>query len=85
MNMAAQISDLNALRKTMSEQMSRTAMEKADHSRAFLVICDPSFHEGIVGLVAGKLCEQFDKPCMVLAQKGSQCRRQQSVPQKAWI
>lgn len=74
MNMAAQISDLNALRKTMSEQMSRTAMEKADHSRAFLVICDPSFHEGIVGLVAGKLCEQFDKPCMVLAQKGSQCR-----------
>ena len=38
MNMAAQISDLNTLRKTMSEQMSQTALEKADRSRAFLVI-----------------------------------------------
>ena len=74
MNMAAQISDLNTLRKTMSEQMSQTALEKADRSRAFLVICDPSFHEGIVGLVAGKLCEQLGKPCMVLAEKGAQCR-----------
>ena len=64
----------NTLRKTMSEQMSQTALEKADRSRAFLVICDPSFHEGIVGLVAGKLCEQLGKPCMVLAEKGAQCR-----------
>lgn len=31
------------------------------------MIEDTSFHEGIIGLVAGSLCSQFNKPCIVLA------------------
>ena len=32
-----------------------------------LVISDPSFHEGIIGLIAGRLVEEFGKPAAVIA------------------
>ena len=31
------------------------------------MIEDASFHEGIIGLVAGSICASFNKPCIVLA------------------
>ena len=53
-----QIAVLNETRKAMSTQMIQTAQRRLSSQSAFLIVSDPSFHEGIVGLVAGKLCEQ---------------------------
>ena len=58
----------------MSKQMIQKAQRRLSSQSAFLIVSDPSFHEGIVGLVAGKLCEQYGRPCMVLAQKGDRLR-----------
>lgn len=69
-----QIAVLNETRKAMSTQMIQTAQRRLSSQSAFLIVSDPSFHEGIVGLVAGKLCEQYGRPCMVLAQKGDRLR-----------
>ncbi|MEI3116903.1 MAG: hypothetical protein V8S30_02465 [Merdibacter sp.] len=64
----------NDMRKAMSSQMYEVALNKADHQSDFIIISDDSFHEGIVGLVAGKLCDELQRPCMVLASKGDMLR-----------
>lgn len=62
-----QIGDLNELRKIKSEEMTRKAMHLVDDQYLFQVLHDDSFHEGLTGLVAGKLASQLQKPVMVLS------------------
>lgn len=63
-----QIVHVNDLRKQISTQMTESALRKCVPQDAILIVSDPSFHEGIIGLVAGALCNQFQKPAIVLAQ-----------------
>lgn len=65
-SMQLQISQLNQQRKNLSEQMVKTACDKCEQQEDVLMVCDDSFHEGIIGLVAGTLCTQFSKPAIVL-------------------
>lgn len=74
LNVSKQITTLNEMRKAMSAQMVERAKERLSLHSSFLIVSDPSFHEGIVGLVAGKLCEMYARPCMVLAWKGDLLR-----------
>ena len=69
-----QIQTLNDMRKAMSTQMEELAFKKISPNSEFVIVSDASFHEGIVGLVAGKLCEKLERPCMILAQKGDLLR-----------
>lgn len=62
-----QITHLNDLRKKISNQMKETALSKCVSSQPVIIVQDPSFHEGIIGLVAGSLCSQFQKPVIVFA------------------
>lgn len=63
-----QLVHINDLRKQISAQMTETAIKKCVPQDPILLVSDPSFHEGIIGLVAGALCSQFQKPVIVLAQ-----------------
>ena len=47
--------------------MKETALSKCVSSEPVLIVQDPSFHEGIIGLVAGSLCSQFQKPVIIFA------------------
>ncbi len=65
--MAKKIERLNDLRK----QLTETGLEIAQHITAygaFYVISDPNIHEGVAGIIAGKLVEQYRAPVLVLAQ-----------------
>lgn len=62
-----QVLYLNDQRKQMSTSMSSRALAKIDASKPILMVSDSSFHEGMIGLVAGGLCSQFNKPVIVLA------------------
>lgn len=62
-----QIGDLNELRKIKSEEMTHKAMNLVDDQYLFQVLHDDSFHEGLTGLVAGKLANQLQKPVMILS------------------
>lgn len=66
---AGQINYLNTQRKEMSQQMSDYARSLITADE-FQVLYDETFHEGMVGLVAGKLSEELQKPVMVLAKQG---------------
>lgn len=66
-NFAMQIKALNNLRKTMSDSMSAIAFSKLNDD-AFNIVEDPSFHEGIVGLIAGKILSETNKPTCILTE-----------------
>lgn len=65
---ARQIEALNQKRRTMSTKMSDFARTLVNDSDAFLILHHEAFHEGLLGIVAAKLCEEFQKPAMVFAQ-----------------
>lgn len=68
--LAAQIVDLNTQRKQLGAESYGYAMENAEksiasHADKLCVIIDERIHRGISGLVAGKLCGQFNVPALV--------------------
>lgn len=66
-----QIKDLNNTRKVMSEEMYMLAKSLVQKEDRFLIVSHEQFHEGLVGLIAGKLFEDFQQPVMVLTKHGN--------------
>lgn len=62
---AAQLNDINEKRKEMSRLTVSRASGMVRAQWPVLLAADPSFHEGVVGLAAGKLCEETGKPVIV--------------------
>ncbi|MEG0958570.1 MAG: DHH family phosphoesterase [Erysipelotrichaceae bacterium] len=74
MKCSKQINDLNELRKIKSEEMNRKAYTMVKEEYPFQVIYDADFHEGLLGIVAGKLSENLNRPVMVLTRKDKQLK-----------
>ncbi|MFA7717676.1 MAG: single-stranded-DNA-specific exonuclease RecJ [Candidatus Absconditabacterales bacterium] len=60
------IEGINTERKRMQEEALKKAEGLIDLNERILIATDESFHEGIVGIVAGRLTERYTKPCMIL-------------------
>ena len=65
---------LNAQRKDLQVRMYEEAKEmfcaQKDYEKLpFIIVFNPQWHEGIVGIIAAHLSEEFSKPCIVLTQK----------------
>lgn len=67
-NMARQINNLNQKRKDLSNIMIKKASSLVD-DELFQILEDESFHEGMNGIVASKLCSTLRKPVMVLSRQ----------------
>jgi single-stranded-DNA-specific exonuclease len=70
---ALQINETNTERRAlmMSTQETARAMVLASgrqHNR-IIVICGEGFHHGVVGLVAGRLAEEFHRPVLVMGRE----------------
>ncbi|MGL5977828.1 MAG: single-stranded-DNA-specific exonuclease RecJ [Erysipelotrichaceae bacterium] len=63
---AAQLQEVNNKRKSLTSEMYDIA-HPALISDRFPIVSDERFHEGIVGLVASRATNQFQKPVMVLS------------------
>lgn len=74
MAFARQIDDLNQKRRMMSNKMSEFAKTMVDEQVRFQVLYHEDFHEGLVGLVAGKLCEEFHMPVLVFAKANDELK-----------
>lgn len=61
---------LNEERKKMVMQVMEEVEEVIDISKPILILHSPSFHPGIVGLIAGRLCEKYGRPALVGAVRG---------------
>jgi single-stranded-DNA-specific exonuclease len=50
----------------MQEKMFKNAEKMIDIEKKILIACDEEFHEGIVGIVSGRLTEKYNKPSMIM-------------------
>ncbi len=64
--LATQIKGINQKRKKMSEEMGKIALNTLNECN-FNVCYDPSFHEGMIGIVAGKIMQKTKRPSVVFA------------------
>jgi len=67
--LARQTDELNLKRREEQERMTASALQRVvdegQHERNVIFIVDPSWHTGIVGIVAGKLVDRFHRPSFV--------------------
>ncbi len=57
---------INDERKKLQKDALELSLEQIDTNQSILIATDPSFHEGIVGIVAGRITEKYNKPSIVL-------------------
>lgn len=71
--LATVLGDFNRERRTLQDDMQAradeivSAMDLSQSDRLGIVVADPSWHVGVVGLVASKLTERLHRPCLALA------------------
>lgn len=66
--LAKKLSDLNSERQILTKEFLQKAevqIENWGHDKNLIFITGEQWPEGIVGLVAGKLCEKYHKPVLV--------------------
>jgi single-stranded-DNA-specific exonuclease len=73
--LARKLNDINRQRQQMERQAVEQAMERVagdplKRERAVLVLSDPDWHPGIVGLVASRLAQKYNRPAMVIREDG---------------
>ncbi|KHL25947.1 recombinase RecJ [Croceibacterium mercuriale] len=67
---AARLDLLNEERRAIEQSVQDAAEEQAagQTDRAVLVVSGPEWHQGVIGIVAGRLKEKYGKPAIVIAQ-----------------
>ncbi len=68
--LAADLNRTNRLRQDLTDSLFQTAaaLVPAAEKPHPIVVSHPDFHEGVIGLVAGKLAQQFWRPAVVISQ-----------------
>ena len=68
-NYVAQLEELNIARQQQTETLMRNVREEAQQhpNDSVILVSGDDWHEGILGLVAGKLVEEIHKPVFVLS------------------
>ncbi|MGC9521086.1 MAG: single-stranded-DNA-specific exonuclease RecJ [Anaerolineae bacterium] len=69
---ASQLEALNSRRKQMCEQIYAAAERRIERDRALveapvLVMADPEWHPGVIGIVANRLAERYRRPAVLLS------------------
>ncbi|MEI7558197.1 MAG: DHHA1 domain-containing protein [bacterium] len=57
---------MNTERRQMQETMFKQAENMLDLEKKILIVFHEDFHEGIVGIVSGRITEKYHKPSMIL-------------------
>ena len=66
---AAELDRVNTARKTLQDQMINEALEEAfklPEDDAVIIVSMEGWHPGVIGIVAGRLKDRFDKPAIVI-------------------
>jgi len=65
-----EVIDTNVTRQELTSEMIDHAIKQAADwkDKHIIVVSSPDYHEGVVGLIAGKLVEAYSKPAIVIAE-----------------
>lgn len=66
--LAARLDALNHERRQIDETIRLEAIDRAhDDQNPVLILHDTAWHEGVIGIVAGRVRERFGKPALIIA------------------
>ena len=66
--LAARLDELNYERRQIDEKIRLEAIDRAyDDQNPVLILHDKAWHEGVIGIVAGRVRERFGKPALIIA------------------
>lgn len=74
---ANELNSINRERQAIENAITEKACDQVSSEygeRAGVVLFDPDWHPGVVGIVAGRLSRQFHRPCIVLGSEGSMAK-----------
>ena len=75
--LAAKLNEYNIQRQKCSDQLQSEAndiVRMRDANKQVIMACAESGNGGVVGLVAGRLVEEFSRPCLLFVKKGDKYR-----------
>lgn len=75
--LARRLEEYNAERKRLCERAEQEAFATLDNASTLVVVAG-DWHPGIVGIIAGRLCEELERPAVVIGRGGKGSAR--SVP-----
>ena len=66
--LALQLDEMNQQRKQIEEGIRIAAVDRAaDQNDPVLILHDTEWHEGVIGIVAGRVRERFGRPALIIA------------------
>ena len=66
--LALRLDEMNQQRKQIEEGIKIAAIDRAaDQNDPVLILHDTEWHEGVIGIVAGRVRERFGKPALIIA------------------
>ncbi|PLS81976.1 single-stranded-DNA-specific exonuclease RecJ [Candidatus Saccharibacteria bacterium] len=76
LGLAQKLEEMNLARRAEQDRIFRAACQQAEQyaQHPVLVLSDPSWSHGIVGIVAAKILERYKKPTFVLQEMGEQTK-----------
>lgn len=72
-----QLKDLNTQRKLLQDEVTNKAFQSISQipqNENMLCAVGDDWHEGVLGIVAGKMADEFQKPCFVLTNTNGVCK-----------
>jgi single-stranded-DNA-specific exonuclease len=60
------LESLNNQRRDLTQSLMREILNNLDDSKSLIIARSKNYHPGIIGLLAGRLADQFGKPAIVL-------------------
>lgn len=67
--LAKTLSDVNTRRQELTDELLQHAIAQVEHQRDehILIVASPEYHEGIIGLIAGRLSELYYRPAIAIS------------------
>lgn len=74
MSLAIEIDRFNTDRKNIQSEIysqAKEILESKKKNKKIFILYGESWHHGVIGIVAGKICEEYGKPCIILTSSGN--------------
>ena len=72
--MALKLGEFNNLRKKIEKKVEYKALEMVEDNEKIICVSSENWHPGVIGIVASRLVEQFNRPSIVISEEEKLCK-----------